>query len=328
MRILIFYVALTACIVLAVTCLVLSMRLQNARSQVHVLKAVNAELQSKLEHIAALNDDSETEKLRTELAEVTTKLADAEHELEQRQADQSLSQAAGAAASPESSDAAKGFEPPLVKIFKDDETIVASAGMQVNMQYAMLLADLKLPADAEEEVRGILTEFLADQIRFAVKAAKDGTLNSGPPEGTREKHMEELRGELSKVLNAEEMAVWEDYEANKESFMLQQSYDMQLATFAPSISQDTRNVVKQVLAEEVLAAHKEPAADGGTGIEAIVNRQTAAFEQSLERLSTQLTEDEYAQVERFIQQQIQQTRTSQEMMRSMWGQQGEDKKTE
>lgn len=328
MRILIFYVALTACIVLAVTCMVLSMRLQNARSQVHVLKAVNADYQSKLERIAALNDDSETEKLRTELAAVTTKLADAEHELEQREADLSASQAADADASSESTDAAKSFEPPLVKMFKDDETIVASAGMQVNMQYAMLLADLKLPADAEEEVRGILTEFLADQIRFAVKAAKDGTLNSGPPEGTREKRMEELRGELSKVLNAEEMAVWEDYEANKESFMLQQSYDMQLATFAPSISQDTRNVVKQVLAEEVLAAHKEPAVDGGTGIEAIVNRQTAAFEQSLERLSTQLTEDEYAQVERFIQQQIQQTRTSQEMMRSMWGQQTDDKKPE
>ncbi|MCC6488706.1 MAG: hypothetical protein IT364_14505 [Candidatus Hydrogenedentes bacterium] len=328
MRILIFYVALTACIVLAVTCWVLSIRLQNARSQVHVLTSVNADLRSKLEHTAALNDDSETEKLRTELAEVTTKLADAEHELEQRQADLSASQAADADASSESTDAEKSFEPPFVKMFKDDETIVASAGMQVNMQYAMLLADLKLPADAEEEVRGILTEFLADQIRFAVKAAKDGTLNSGPPEGARDEQMEKLRGELSKVLNAEEMAVWEDYEANKESFMLQQSYDMQLATFAPSISQETRNIVKQVLAEEVLAAYKEPAADGGTGIESIVGKQTAAFEQSLERLSTQLTEEEYVQVERFIQQQIQQTRTSQEMMRSMWGQQTEDKKPE
>lgn len=328
MRNLILYVALAACIALAATCVVLSVRLQNARSQVHTLESELAALHIMFESRPTEANNFAIERLRKELEEVTTRLADAELELEHRKAAQSASEAAISSSDQKSGDEQQGSEPPLVKMFKDDETIVASAGMQVNMQYAMLLADLKLPPDVEEKVRDVFTQFLADQIRFAVKAAKDGTLSSGPPEGAREKHMEELRGELSKVLNAEEMAVWEDYEANKEGFMLQQSYDMQLATFAPSMSQDTRNVVKQVLAEEVLAAYKEPAADGGTGIEAIVSKQTAAFEQSLERLSTQLTEDKYAQVERFIQQQIQQTRTSQEMMRSMWGQQGEDKKPE
>ena len=317
MRNLILYIALALCVVLIVAIGTVSSKLLDLRAQVNALESENASLQSKLEKIAALDEGSEVEALRAELETIKPKLAEAEEALATREGELSGVQPEQASTD-QKSEREKESEPPFVKMFKDDETIVASAGMQVNMQYAMLLSDLKLPPDVEEKVRDILTESLADQIRFAVKAAKDGTLNSGPPEGARDKHMEKLRGELSKVLNAEEMAVWEDYEANKESFMLQQSYDMQLATFAPSMSQDTRNVVKQVMAEEVLAAHNEPAVGESSGVDAIVNRQTAAFEQSLQRLSTQLTEDEYAQVERFLEQQIQQTRTSQQMMRSMW----------
>jgi hypothetical protein len=52
--------------------------------------------------------------------------------------------------------------------------------------------------------------------------------------------------------------------------------------------------------------------------------QTGAMDRSLERLSTVLNDEEYAQVERFIQQQNEAMQASQRMMQSMMGTEDEE----
>lgn len=225
---------------------------------------------------------------------------------------------------PESEEDGHDATPPFLRMFEDDEAIVASAKMQVGMQYGMLLADLKLPAEVEDEVREILAGSIAEQLRKTMKAMQDGTMKDFRANQSDEAVTEALRTELSTVLNAEEMAIWEDYEANKGYYMLEQSYDMQLGMYAPTMSRETRDTVKQVLAEEMTVSQQDQPNSGDSNPNDWVATQSDAMNRGLERLSTVLTEDEYAQVERFIEQQNENLRASQRMMQSMMGNDGDD----
>jgi hypothetical protein len=220
---------------------------------------------------------------------------------------------------PESEGEKKDSRPPFLRMFESDEAIESSAKMQVNMQYSTLFADLNLPSDVEEEVRAILADSLADTIRLGVKAMQGAKKEDIPTSQSPDAIAEALRVELKKVLNADEMAVWEEYEANKDFYVLEQSYDMQLDMYAPSMSQETRDTVCQVMAEEMISAREEYAGAGDSGTDRGMTIQSDAMDRSLERLIPVLSEEEFAQVERFMQQQSESMRASLRMMQSMMG---------
>lgn len=301
---------------LGVAVVLVSLKTVSLRSQVADLRKENAALRAMLETDKGMGDEA----LRTELKTEIEKREEAE-ERSAAVAEEyaKLQEAQAAKEDSPTHDEKKDTTPPFLRMFENDEAVVASAKMQVGMQYGMLLADLKLPADVEDEVREILASSMADQLRKTMKAMQDGTMKDFRANQSDESVTEALRSELSTVLNADEMAVWEDYEANKGYYMLEQSYDMQLGMYAPSMSHETRDTVKQVLAEEMTVAQQDQPNPGDSNPDDWVTMQSDAMNRGLERLSSVLNEDEYAQVERFIQQQNENLRASQRMMQSMMG---------
>ena len=324
MRNVTLYTISALCIVLAVAFVTVILKMGNLRSRLDEVQQENSRLQTKVNQLAALGDESEVEQLRAELEIVKPKLAKAEQALAERDAKLSAIQVEQAQTDPESEESKKDSTPPFMRMFESEEALGANAKMQVNMQYGILLADLKLPSDVEDEVRAILADSLKEQLRTAMKAMQDGTMKDFRANQTEEAFADALRAELSTVLNADEMVVWEDYEANKGYYMLEQSYDMQLGMYAPSMSRETRDTVKQVLAEEMTVASQDLMDGGESESNGAFDMQSDAMNRGLERLSTVLNEEEYAQVERFIEQQNESLRATQAMMQSMMGTEGEE----
>jgi hypothetical protein len=324
MRNVIVYITSALSLVLGIAFVVAFLSLGDSQTQIDELREKNAALQAYID----LDRPSGTEAQRTELETEKRKLAEAEDHIasltSELSAIQDSIETEQASTDPESQTDKKKPTPPFMRMMESDEAVEAGANMQVNMQYGILFADLKLPSEVEDEVRAILADSMKEQIRASVKAMQDGTMEDFRANHSDEATADALRTELCKVLNADEMAVWEDYEENKQYYMLQQSYDMQLGMYAPSMPQETRDTVKQVMAEEMTLAQPDRTAAGNAGGGDWMTAQTGAMDRSLERLSTVLNDEEYAQVERFIQQQNEAMQASQRMMQSMMGTEDEE----
>lgn len=319
MRNVIVYITSALSLVLGIAFVVTFLSLGDSQTQIDELREKNAALQAYIDS----DRPSGTEAQRTELETEKRKLAEAEDHIasltSELSAIQDSIETEQASTDPESQTDNKKPTPPFLRMMESDEAIESSAKMQVNMQYGTLFADLNLPSEVENEVRAILADSLAEQLRVAVKAMQGAKKEDIPASQSPDGITEALRAELSTVLNGEEMAVWEEYEANKSYYMLEQSYGMQLGMYAPSMSQETRDTVSQILAEEMVLSTEEHVSTGDSGVDAAMSMQTNAMDRSLERLSSALSEEEYVQVERFIQQQNESMRASQRMMQSMMG---------
>ncbi|MCL4691671.1 MAG: hypothetical protein KJ060_04075 [Candidatus Hydrogenedentes bacterium] len=301
-------------IVLLVILGVLAQRVLNLQSSVENLQEENTELRQKLALLSDSNTDSGNAEPGSDLSAAQPTPADAPILVStqvvpvQTQVD---SDTMGNAKIESAS--------PFLRMFDSDEAIESNARMQVTAQYAQFLADLNLPADVDEHVRAILAESIAGELRLAVKAMQGVDKATIPADQSPEGLKITLRAELSKVLTADEMAAWEDYEANKPYYMMEQSYNMQLGMSAPTISEETRGTVSQVMAEEMILAFDDKPKTERFDVESLVAAQADAMGRALERLSPVLSDDEYRQVERFMEQQNESTRASQQMIRSMTG---------
>ena len=111
----------------------------------------------------------------------------------------------------------------------------------------------------------------------------------------------EMKTELSKVLTNEGMAIFDEYMQTMPERMLRKSFAMQLGMYAPSLSEENRTMVLDVMVEEMTAIKDEPG-----NVATMGNRGAAgieALERSRERLSTVLDEQQMSQVDAMIQQQ-------------------------
>jgi hypothetical protein len=319
------------CVVLAAMCVGLFQQRAQLASRIDALEAkldaaedAEKTVDSVSLELAALTD--ERDELAAKLAEST----DAQGEMNSAQKDASLTESMAIAqtqidASDEDDSDSKN---PFAKMFEQmgsDEMIDMSSSMQVNMQYAGLFTDLDLPADVQEEVRAILTEGVREQLAQAMSAMKSGDMDSiaGMKQGG-ENLSEETRRKLAAVLNDEELALYDDYEANKQQRVLEQSYGTQLGMMAPGLSEEDRALAGTVLAEEMVIAQEDAAvamledSERRNGMAAVFENQDLAMERALERLAYELDEDQLAAVERFIEQQRAMTEASMQMMEGMF----------
>lgn len=319
MRIYFVFFASALCVVLLVVLGVLSQRLLNLQSRLEILQTENTELRQKLAHLSDLNTDTAIAEPKSEHSAPQPTPAGAQMMVSTHAVPVQTQVDADTMGNAKTESAS-----PFLRMFDSEEAIETNSRMQVNMQYAQLLADLDLPADVDENVRTILAESIAAQLRLAVKAMQGVDKEDIPPDQTPEGITNALRAELSKVLTADEMAVWEDYEANKSYYMMEQSYNVQLGMAAPTISQQTRETVSQVMAEEMTLAYDETPKPENPDVESLAAIQSSAMDRALERLSPVLSDDEYRQVERFMEQQNEATRASQQMIRSMMGGEEDD----
>jgi hypothetical protein len=62
--------------------------------------------------------------------------------------------------------------------------------------------------------------------------------------------VDRAREVLSKILTADEMATWEDFEEHKAERMMEQTYDMQLGMFAAGLTPENKAMVRDVMVDE------------------------------------------------------------------------------
>jgi len=202
----------------------------------------------------------------------------------------------------------------LSKMF-EGESGEQIARMTVNMYYGDLFQELKLPQETEQQVRDIIAKYAAEQIRQGMGALKEG---SAPEDmkGIEQEIEERLRDELSHILTAEEMAVWDEYQDTIEERVLDQTYEMQLSMFAGGLTPENREIVKQTIIDEMLATDADvtqyPA--GTSDIQAAFDIQRAAYERARQRLLDVLSEDQLVHFDQFVETQHQMVEMAIQMM--------------
>jgi hypothetical protein len=178
----------------------------------------------------------------------------------------------------------------------------ASVRMNLNMQYQDFFD--ALAPDTVETVRAILDEYLVNIAKlsldmFTKTGAKDAL------EATAESYREAMRDALRQAIGEDGLHLFEQYEEELPGKMLDTSLDMQLRMFASRLSEETRDLVRHVLVEELYDLQGDPKTPfiNQETMGEIMYTQRDAYESALQRLAPLLQEDEYAIVEGFIQQQ-------------------------
>lgn len=210
---------------------------------------------------------------------------------------------------------------PMVNMFKMFEGeqgkkfAEASADAAMAMQFGDLFTMLALPPESEQKVRSILRDYMVRGMTEGAKFMKGG-LTPDSAKKFEDNVEADLRKELSKVLTSEGMAIYDEYEQGMPERMLRKSFEMQMGMFAPSLAEETRTMVIDVMVEEMMSIKEEPGSLAMMTDPAAAQTQLDALERSRLRLVTVLDEQQMTQVDGFIQQQRMGLEMFQQMMSS------------
>jgi hypothetical protein len=211
----------------------------------------------------------------------------------------------------------------MMKMFEGEQGkkfAEASADAAMAMQYGDLFTQLALPPETEQKVRGILRDYMVRAMQGSAEFMKGGA----DPKAAKKFEDDfdaEMRAELSKVLSNEGMAMFDEYETGSAERMLRKSFEMQLGMFAPSLNDENRTMVVDVMVEEMMALEQEPGSLATMSDPGAIKGQLDALERSRQRLSTVLDEQQMTQIDGFIQQ----TRMGIEMFMQMMSSQDKPK---
>jgi len=190
-----------------------------------------------------------------------------------------------------------------------------TAEMTVNTQYGELFRQLQLAPDLEEQVRGILSRSLAEQIVTGVNTVGGGSWAELAQ--TAEEAKARTRAELAAVLSPEQMAEYDAYESTLPERILHQTFDGLLTQFAPDLTPESHDRTLAVLTEELLAAGAAQRGVQMPTAESVQQQfqiQQDAITRAGERLAQELTPEQSASVQRFLEQQSTMMRMFGEMM--------------
>jgi hypothetical protein len=203
----------------------------------------------------------------------------------------------------------------MMKMFEGEQgkkLAETSANAAMSMQYGDLFTELALPPETEQKVRDVIRDFMVRGMLAGAEFMKGGA----NPESAKklENDLEaEMRTELAKVLTSEGMAIFDEYEEGSQERMLRKSFEMQLGMFAPSLNEENRNMVLDVMVEEMMALEEDPGGLAAMTAPNAIASQLDALSRARERLSAVLEEQQLTQVDAFIQQ----TRMGIEMFQQM-----------
>lgn len=205
----------------------------------------------------------------------------------------------------EQPEAQGGGENPLAAMFSGEQgknLARMSAQTTVPAMYGALFTELNLPAEAEAKVRDMLVDAIAEQVTQGMDAMN----KKGDPEAMRqnmEARGQKLRAELATVLTADELAVFDEYEANKERRMLESGIEVQLTMFASGLTEENRTMFRDVIVEELTAQGQwvdNPDVYANPG--GAIDRQMEAFRAARDRVAPVLDAGQAAHADAFVHQ--------------------------
>lgn len=189
------------------------------------------------------------------------------------------------------------------------EMLKGSAKMAYKMQYDQFFKKLKLTPEKEQQVREIMMRNLGDMMGDgmslfgAVPAAETERIQAAE---------QKLHDELSGVLTADQLAQWEQYADQMPDQMLTQLMSMQLEKYAPGISPESRDRVREIMMEEMTAT---PPAENPNA--AVVDLMQQGMERARDRAAQELSPEEFEQVNAYFGKQIQALNSSARLLNAL-----------
>ena len=164
-------------------------------------------------------------------------------------------------------------------------------------------------------MKDIFAQAAIDSLKLLSGKARSG----GETNSNQRKNTDWVRQELSKILSSDELVVWEEFEANKATHMIEQQYDMQLGMFAVGLTAENRTMVRDVMVDETLLLQQAQLDDDVLTMESRLKAHMEIFQNARQRLFPLLDTDQYTVAEAFIEQQEAGLRIGMQMMDEMFG---------
>lgn len=169
------------------------------------------------------------------------------------------------------------------------------AEMQLERRYGPFLANLGLTPDRELAIREAL-------LRVLVDASDDSGL-------TDTDYAAWMREELTEILSPKELSDFDEYQEGLPEQMLRQSFAGQVNAMAAGLSQETRDVLVNVLVEEALIANLSPPPEDASAAYPLVQRMNI-YANTAARFEGTLDETESGVINRFLDLQYAQLQTT------------------
>ena len=178
----------------------------------------------------------------------------------------------------------------------------AQTNMMINLQYTPILDELQLSPDKEAAVRDILAMHAREDLERNLGMMGGDQMPSGQELlATEEEAQQRLLADLAEVLDADELAAFTAYEQDKEFYVLQQTYDMQIGMFGSGMYGETRELTREILAEETLIAQEQlRQSENAMNHREAMELNLAAMENARARLEASLSPEEFRNVDNFI----------------------------
>ena len=216
-------------------------------------------------------------------------------------AEEAAAQASPEADSAEDSGEDSGAEEESSQESQGKRMMRAQMSALMDMAYGGFFEEAALSPETEEAVRALLVDYAVDSQSLQIKAFREGNRPAKEVHAEEEAVTDALRAKLKPLLTAEEMDLWNDYEADSDRHLFETVLDGQLSMLASGLSAENKQVVKEVMAEELAFSIDEYQQSSEILSMGSFNRaQSRALQASMERLAEVLDEEQLGYAQGFV----------------------------
>lgn len=187
---------------------------------------------------------------------------------------------------------------PMAALFEGEAgERMMKAGVQTSLttQYLDLFTTLDLPQEREDTLRDVLRTHLEDQAMAGLAMMRGEAIEEDSPVNSSD-----LAAAVAEVLSPEEMALFEQHEAEMPARVLRQQFDMQIGMMAPGIEAETRQYTVDVLVDHMLVDNGD--AFDAASVTPDLSAVRARYEAAATQLEAELAPEDMAQVRGFLDQ--------------------------
>lgn len=196
----------------------------------------------------------------------------------------------------------------------------AIARTTVDLKYGDFIRSLGLDEARQAEVEAAFIQGMRAQIE-QVSSAFFG--DEADEEERADVETDVLREHLAQVLTPEELELFDASQSDVRTRNIRRTFAVQLRLFAGGLTPENRDRVLDVFVEETLKAIDEDgmAPPDSFDIRGQLNTGRAVYPRALERLRGDLDDEQYAIVERFVDNQLRLLETSSKWLEGLFGEQ-------
>ena len=194
----------------------------------------------------------------------------------------------------------------------------AIARTTVDLKYGDFIRSLGLDEARQAQVE----EAFILGMRAQIEQASSSLFGTEADAGERaDPETDVLREHLAQVLTPEELEIFDASQNDARARNVRRTFDVQLRLFAGGLTPENRERVLDVFVEETLKAIDEEgtAPPDGLDFRGQLERQKTVYPRALERLRGDLDDEQYAIVERFVDNQLGLLETSSKWLQGLFG---------